>query len=120
MPVAWKAANTLVGTKYELSTGCFIDDRWGVYGVTRLIQIAREFGFEIDEIDETALYAFSKDKDEFEVEGETYYASDIILDQGGLGDLAEDWLNDNIAQPGFSFGWNDGEFFYMNDGWWEE
>lgn len=112
--------NVVPITKYEPSTGCWIDDRWGQYGVTRLIEIAEEYGFRTDDTDDFAIYAYKNSIDSFILEGDVVYPVDWILGQGGLGDIAEDWLNEHVAKPGFSFGWQDGEFFLMNNEWWEE
>lgn len=38
-------------------------------------------------------------------------AADFILDQGGMTDNAETWLNENVAPEGFAFGFHGGEFF---------
>jgi hypothetical protein len=32
----------------------------------------------------------------------------------------EDWLNDNVAPEGYSFGWHEGEFFLWSEKQWEE
>lgn len=111
-----------IETKFQLSTGCWIDGHWGHYGIARLVDIAQDYGMEISELDSLALHAYRNGIDEFEDEqtGEYHDAADWMLMQGGLGDEAEEWLNENVALPGFSFGWSDGELFYMNDSWWEE
>lgn len=113
----WKAE-----TKFQPSTGCWIDGHWGHYGISRLVEIAQDHGMEISDLDESALWAYINNEEEFqdEVSGEYHNSSDWLLMQGGLGDEAEEWLNDNIAQPGYSFGWMDGEFFLMNHDWWGE
>lgn len=110
-------------TKFQPSTGCWIDGHWGHYGPARLIEIAQDYGFGITDLDEKAMESYRDwDKDDFldEATGEYYNASEWILMQGGLADEAEDWLNDNVARPGLSFGWSDGEFFYMDYHWWSE
>ncbi len=104
----------------KLSTGCWIDDRHGVYGSIRLIEIAKEYGFKIYEDDKAAIKAFKDGVEEFDAYGVTHFASSWILDQGGLADMAEDWMNEHVAQEGFSFGWKSGELFYMNNEWWED
>jgi hypothetical protein len=111
-----------IETKFQLSTGCIIDSHWGHYGVARLVDIAQEYGMEISDLDEEAVWAYRNNMEEFQDEatGEFHSAPGWIFDQGGLGDEAEDWLNENVAKEGFSFGWNDGELFYMNDEWWDE
>lgn len=111
---------SLAKDNYEPSTGCWIDDRWGQYGVTRLIEIAQEYGFgPIDECEQAAVNAYRRDQATFKHCGLESYVDDWILDSGGIADAAEDWLNENVAKDGFSFGWADGEFFLMDDSWWE-
>ncbi len=108
---------------YEPATGCWIDGHWGHYGAARLVEIAQDYGFEISDLDEAALEGYRDwDKESFldEATGEYHNASEWILMQGGLADEAEEWLNDNVARPGFAFGWSDGEFFYMDYLWWSE
>lgn len=108
-----------IETKFQPATGCWIDDRWGQYGVTRLIEIAKDYGFVTYDDDEAAIYAFKHGEDEFWFENSIHFATDWILMQGGLGDDAEDWLDVNVAQEGYMFGWIDGEFYYMHKSWWE-
>lgn len=113
---------TPIGLGYEFSTGCWIDGHWGHYGVSRLVEIAQDLGMEISGLDESALWAYKNSEEQFqdEITGEYHSSSEWMLMQGGLADEAEDWLNENIAKPGFSFGWNDGEFFLMDYQWWSE
>jgi hypothetical protein len=92
---------------YEPSTGCWIDDRWGHYGAARLIQITIDLGWDDEEAEDLAAEYFRGEE----------FPSDI--DIWDVAYDAETWLNENIANPGFSFGWADGEFFLMNDEWWE-
>lgn len=122
-----EAQNDLKSVEYlksiglEPSTGCWIDGHWGHFGVTRLIEIAQDYGYELCDDDEKAVHAFKDWIDEFEGDcGEYHNAADWILMQGGLGDDAEEWLNENVAREGYNFGWNDGEFFYMNHNWWDD
>lgn len=46
-------------------------------------------------------------------------AAERIINQGGLADEAETWLNEHVAPHGFSFGWHDGDFTLCHDEWWE-
>lgn len=108
--------------KYEIDIGCVIDDNWGPYGVARLVDIAQDLGMEISGLDESAVRAYRNNEEDFQDEetGEFHSSSDWLFMQGGLGDEAEEWLNENIAQEGFSFGWFDSGFFYMSTEWWQE
>jgi len=111
-----------ISDKHEFSTGCWIDGHWGHYGVARLVDIAQDLGMEISSLDESAVWAYRNNEERFQDEqtGEYHDASEWLFSQGGLGDEAEEWLNENIAKPGFSFGWSDGEFFLMDNSWWED
>lgn len=110
--------NPCIGIKSEVSTGCWIDGHWGIYGLTRLIEIAsNEYGFVISDDDAVALDVYRNGGDEFELDEELHYASEWVMD---LSDDAEQWLNDTVARPGYSFGWHSGEFFYQPISWWAE
>jgi hypothetical protein len=111
-----------IETKFQPSTGCWVDGHWGHYGVSRLVDIAQDYGMEISELDSLALHAYTDGIDEFEDEqtGEYHSAADWMLMQGGLGDEAEEWLDINVAEEEYMFGWYSGEFFYMHKSWWEE
>lgn len=102
----------------EPSTGCWIDGHWGWKGVSRLIEIAEDYGFQLFEDDMIALLTFNQGDEEFyDMDGTLCFASDWILGQGGIGDDAEAFLNQTVARPGFMFAWMNGEFFYMNEDW---
>lgn len=78
----------------EDDAGCWVDGHWGWKAPLRVIQIAYDFGY-----------------------------SGLMFDVENLDDMwdaaeeAEDWLNENIAPEGYSFGWFDGEFFLWS---WDE
>ncbi len=105
--------------KYEPATGCWIDGHWGHYGIARLVDIAQDNGFEISDLDESAVWAYRNNIENFydEQTGEFHNAFEWTL---AVSEDAEEWLNEHIARPGFYFGWHDGEFFYMATGWWSE
>jgi len=85
----------------EPEHGCLVDGHWGQYGVTRLIEIATEFGFPIDAADAAEVRKYNAGDDDMDPE-HVYELADSV----------EQWLNDNIAAEGSYFGWHDGEFFY--------
>lgn len=75
----------------QLSTGCWVDGRWGQYGIERLLSIAKEFGWSVSgDIEVNDL--------------------DRLSD---LADEAEEWMNNRVAPKGCSFGWYNSEFFLM-------
>lgn len=79
------------------SAGCWIDGHWGHYGASRLIQIAEEHGWH----------------------GGQHEGFDPQF-KWEVAEEAEEWLNANVAPEGFSFGWHEGEFFFMPDDWFYE
>ena len=44
----------------------------------------------------------------------------VVIDQGGMADDAETWLNEHVAPEGYQFGWHDGEFFLWSNEEWEQ
>ena len=88
----------MTNTKTQPETGCWIDGHWGHYGITRLIEIAGEYGFPRSQHDKVAIAAYVNDG---EMEDEVI----------AIADDAEWWLNDQVAPDGWAFGWHDGEFF---------
>lgn len=98
--------------------GCWVDGHWGVYGVTRVIDIATGHGWDgVTATHQEAIDCYSGDRDT--CEGAVYGCGcpGIVVD---LADGAEQWLNDNCAPDGYSFGWHDGEFFLWSDESWSE
>lgn len=96
--------------------GCWIDGHWGQFGVARLVQIAEENGYtDAGLIDlasrHLAAMGPSTAPDLTDDEHE-------ILSDGA--DEVEAWLNEHIAPEGYSFGWQDGEFFLQSAEWWQE
>lgn len=94
--------------------GCLVDGHWGQYGIARMIEIATDFGYlNAEDV------GLARRKLAAMMPSNAPALSDD--DEQKLIDAADDverWLNDNVAQDGHSFGWNDGEFFYMAEEWW--
>lgn len=85
-----------------MKAGCYIDGHWGIYAYSGIIDIAKDLGY---------------------VPSEDYLASnpeagsiDVIEES----ETAIDWLNANAAEPGFIWGWHDGEFYYQPVRWWHD
>lgn len=98
------------------SAGCWIDGHWGQYGTARVIEIAAECGYSDRDALEYArrhLAAMGPSTDIGLADSEY----DALM---GYSDDAEDWLNEHSAPEGYSFGWEDGEFFLQSDAWWDE
>lgn len=108
--------------------GCWIDGHWGQYGPARLCQIALELGWNDDIATEMPFQIQSRSTADL-VEQKLASMSPSEIDEPTdseeeeiiwASDVAEAWLNNNIAPEGFSFGWFDGEFFLWADAQWED
>lgn len=98
-------------------TGCIFAGHHGWHAHYAVINMAVENGMTLTPSDRVALDAYIAQRD---VVSGIDDVPNYILNQGGLLDEAEQYLNDNIAADNHSFGWQDGEFFYMPDSWWDE
>lgn len=94
-------------TRWEpKNAGCLLDEHHGhAANSSAIIQLAAREGWQPGWEDALA------------------YAKEGV--QGGetqdwLADQAMEWLNENIAPEGFSFGWYSGNFFLMDEEWWTE
>lgn len=94
----------------SVSAGCWIDGHWGRFGSVRLLELALRRGWQVNKEDQEIV-----DRLLTEVATSARPATDddweALLDQGAMADHAEQWLNDNVAPDGLTFGWHDGEFF---------
>lgn len=107
------------------AAGCWIEGHWGHYGVARMIAIAADLGYtdpatdppfaqpDIVDIARRKLAAMGPST-----------ADDITDDEEEMllwtVDDVEAWMNEHVAPEGFSFGWNDGEWFLWATETWEE
>lgn len=84
-----------------METGCIFDNHLGIYMGEAIIELAENYGFVVQ---------VPEDKT---VEGEFY---------NECTDDAIDYLNENVAEEGFMFGYGIGapDFMYMPIEWWEE
>lgn len=76
--------------------GCWIDGHEGQYAPIILVEIAMEFGFDPGSYDVNNI-------------------DDVMY----VSEEAEDYLNENVAPDGYSFGWFDGEFFLWSFAMWD-
>lgn len=97
------------------NAGCWIDGHWGQYGCARLVELADSYGYpgKADIADASDILA-SMGPSDHEADPEAW---EHIHDAA---DSAEEWLNDNIAPEGYSFGWYDGEFFLWSQASWDD
>lgn len=87
---------------YQLTAedaGCWVDGHWGWRGSMRVVSIAHDFGWQ------AYTAAPLDEEDEFIYE---------------IADEAEQWMNDEVAPEGYSFGWHDGEWFLWSHQDWKE
>lgn len=84
-----------------METGLYIDGVHGIYAVKELCLLAQGFG-----------YGGPAPTDE--------QVRDEVDDTDGMADDALDWLNENVAKNGASFGWYEGNVYYYSQQEWEE
>jgi hypothetical protein len=96
--------------------GCYVDGHWGIYGIAHMVQRAEEFGYPDAEVIDLAdrHLASMGPSPEPGLSDDEYWALSEASDE------VENWLNDNIAPEGYSFGWWEGEFFLWSEEQWEE
>lgn len=95
--------------------GCHVSGWHGQYGGAAMVLTARSFGYndaELIAIAEQHYDSMASRDHEPITDDEHQQLSDAL-------DEVEQWLNDNVAQDGYAFGWHDGEFFYQSATWWE-
>lgn len=80
-------------SKVMIHEGCYVDELHGVYAPWRACKVARDFGW--------------IGRQPTDIEDSWYQAEE-----------ATEWLNENVAEDGYSFGWYDGGFFYQSEDWW--
>lgn len=97
-------------------TGCYVDGHWGQYGVAHMVNRAEEFGYsdaEVIALADKHLASMGASNSEELTTDEYWTLNDASND-------VEQWLNDNVAPEGYSFGWFEGEFFLWSDEQWQE
>jgi hypothetical protein len=93
-------------SKYTGDVGCLLDSHTGRYNIPRVIGIALDYGMPME--DQDAEYWANKEDDP---------DSEYMIEWS---QASEEWLNENVADEGFMFGWMDGDFFYQSENWWED
>lgn len=97
--------------------GCWIDGHWGRFGSSRLLSIAESLGWPLASDSDLIIAINCHDDSTQDCGNPDCCCAEIVFDAT---DEAENWLNENIAPEGFSFGWYDGEFFLWSLESWEE
>lgn len=86
---------------------CIFDGHAGWHNLYRLVDLAVAHGMVLNAADRAMIEAYRSGEPP-----ENDYADDIA-------DSAEAYLNDQVVNDGWSFGWHDSEFFLANTAWWE-
>jgi hypothetical protein len=96
--------------------GCYVDGHWGQYAVAHMVARATEFGYAnaevIDLADHKLATMYPTNGPELSLDDEEWLSE--------ASDEVENWLNDNVAPEGYSFGWYEGEFYLQSQQWWDE
>ena len=74
--------------------GCLCDSTWGILNIRRVLEIARAFGWD------------GKVPTDDDIRGD-------VMGYHMLSEEATEWLNANVAEDGYIFGWNEGEYYYL-------
>ena len=73
-----------------------------------IIELAGSYGFEVPKDVMTLMDGLPSITME-----ELEYIFDVV-------DEAENWLQENVAPEGYSFGWSDGDFYLLSDSNWQD
>ena len=93
--------------------GCLFDGHHGQYIYDMIVDLAHGYGYRRTDLYKTELWRQKRDgEDRHGVQ-----ATELIVEEA---ERAEEWLNENVAEEGYSFGWHDGEFFYQPAAWWQD
>lgn len=93
--------------------GCWVDGHWGQYGIARVITLAADHGYGGRNGDIEIAARMLSTHPFLEVTPSEY---EVLQDNA---DHVEEWLNNYVAPTGYSFGWEDGEFFLWPNSLWE-
>lgn len=105
--------------------GCWLEGHRGWRASGDVVHIAYGYGMPLDEDDSALLDAYLSDDYGIDYDltlstGEEVSVGGAVIDQGGLADQAEQYLNTEVAPEGWAFGWRDGEFFLLPDHEWHD
>ncbi len=96
--------------------GCWIDGHWGQYGIARMVDIAEDYGYADAEVIDIA----SRHLASCGSSSAPNISDDEHESLSWAADDVEQWLTENVAPEGYSFGWHEGEFFLWSTEHWEE
>lgn len=88
-------------TNQKIEVGCVFDGVLGVYTTQRVCRFASDLGWD----------GHVPTDDEIQSDGESALE---------LEDSATEWLNEHIAEEGFTFGWHEGSYFYWSHDEWNQ
>lgn len=98
-----------------IKAGCLFDGSAGQYGVAYMVSLAAVHGYD----DFAVIAAARRHLASLDPLADEVSKSEIELLTGSA-DAVQEWLNDNAAPVGYSFGWYDGEFLLCADEWWKQ
>lgn len=109
----------------EKARGCWLEGSRGWTASGELVNIADHHGMPLDDDDRAIVgHYLARGEDDLTLStGQVIKADDVhglVVDQGELSSKAETYLNEHVAPEGWSFGWNDGEFYLWPDSEWEK
>lgn len=93
---------------HNAEVGCYAEGSRGWYAGERVIDVAIDFGWELDAEAEAAVERYYHGEDRFDNDSDDLV--EVVAGQGGIVDEAEEWLNDHTSE-GFLWHWHEGEFF---------
>lgn len=100
--------------RYTGDVGCLIHDRQTVESANiELIQLAQSYGFQFHFPVQDQATIDDVQRGEADPASEAFANACEALYE--IANDAEAYLNEHVAQPGYRFGWEDGEFYYQAD-----
>jgi hypothetical protein len=82
-------------SKVFIQEGCYVDELHGQYAPTEVCRVAHDFGW-------------------------CGQMPTDIEDSWDQSEDAIDWLNDNVAEDGYLFGWHEGNLMYWSHESWQQ
>lgn len=95
----------------ECGAALIFDGHRGHYIYGEIVALAVRHGFPLADADKAEIAAAKADAIAYDGPAGT---ESIIF----MSEHAEDYLNDQLTDKDWSFGWHDGEYFLANAAWW--
>jgi hypothetical protein len=101
--------------------GCWLEGSRGWTASGLLVRMAANWGMPLDADDRDIITAYLNGHETVALRTDEFVdVTSAVVDQGGLADQAEEYLNTEVAPEGWTFGWRDGEFFLLPDHEWHD